>query len=138
MGIVALIYRYGANQSKPKWRWTSPGVIVATVLWIGGSALFTVYVYHFGSYNKTYGALSVVLVMLSWMWMSVFVVLFGAEINGEAERQRGRTQRPSSAAGRPGRREDAITSDPGRHPAYRPDWAVPKRPLGRASPFRRP
>ena len=87
MGIVALIYRYGPDQSDPKWTWASPGVIVSTILWIVGSILFTVYVYHFGSYNRTYGSLGALLVLLTWMWLSVFAVLFGAEINGEAERQ---------------------------------------------------
>jgi membrane protein len=87
MGIVALIYRYGPDRSRPKWKWASLGVIVATILWIPGSALFTIYIYYFGSYNKTYGALGLPLVLLTWMWLSVFVVLFGAEVNGEAERQ---------------------------------------------------
>lgn len=91
MGMVALIYRYGPDQSKPKWKWASPGVIVATILWIFGSITFTVYVSHFGSYNRTYGSLGALLVLLTWMWLSAFVVLFGAAINGEAERQ---TQRP--------------------------------------------
>jgi membrane protein len=87
MGMVALIYRYGPDQSEPRWKWASPGLIVATILWIVGSILFTVYVYHFGSYNKTYGSLSALLILLIWMWLSAFAVLFGAEINGEAERQ---------------------------------------------------
>lgn len=94
MGMVALIYRYGPDRSKPKWKWTSLGVIVATILWILGSILFTVYIYYFGSYNKTYGSLGLPLVLLTWMWLSVFVVLFGAEINGEAERQ---TQQDTTA-----------------------------------------
>jgi membrane protein len=87
MGMMALIYHYGPDRRKPKWKWASPGVIVAAILWIVGSILFTVYVYHFDSYNKTYGSLGAPLVLLTWMWLSVFVVLFGAEINGEAERQ---------------------------------------------------
>ena len=87
MGMVGLIYRYGPDRRSPKWKWASPGVIVAAILWVFGSILFTVYVYHFGSYNKTYGSLGTPLVLLTWMWLSVFVVLFGAEINGEAERQ---------------------------------------------------
>ncbi|HVC54030.1 MAG TPA: YihY/virulence factor BrkB family protein [Stellaceae bacterium] len=87
MVMVGLIYRYGPDRRSPKWKWASPGVIVATILWILGSVLFTIYVYHFGSYNKTYGSLSTPLILLTWMWLSVFVVLFGAEINGEAERQ---------------------------------------------------
>ncbi len=87
MVMVGLIYRYGPDRRSPKWKWASPGVIVAAILWVFGSILFTVYVYHFGSYNKTYGSLGTPLILLTWMWLSVFVVLFGAEINGEAERQ---------------------------------------------------
>jgi membrane protein len=86
MGMVALIYRYGPDRRRPKWKWASAGVVVATILWILGSILFSVFVYYFGSYNQTYGSLGLPLVLLSWMWSSVFVVLFGAEINGEAER----------------------------------------------------
>jgi membrane protein len=55
MGMMGLIYRYGPDRSKPKWKWASPGVIVATILWLFGSILFTVYIYYFDSYNKTYG-----------------------------------------------------------------------------------
>ena len=87
MGMVVLIYRYGPDGSTRKWKWTSPGVFTATIMWVVGSSLFSVYVYHFGHYNKTYGSLGAPLVLLIWMWLSVFVVLFGAEVNGEAERQ---------------------------------------------------
>jgi membrane protein len=103
MGMVTMIYRYGPDRRTPQWKWTFPGVFVATILWIFGSVLFTIYVYFFGSYNRTYGSLGLPLVLLTWMWLSVFVVLFGAEINGQAERQ---TQRdttvstPSSAGER--------------------------------------
>jgi membrane protein len=87
MGMVALIYRYGPDRSVPKWKWASLGVIVATILWVLGSVLFSAYIYYFGSYNKTYGSLGLPLILMTWMWLSVFVVMFGAEINGEAERQ---------------------------------------------------
>jgi membrane protein len=87
MGMVALIYRYGPDRSEPKWKWASLGVIVATILWVVGSGLFSAYIYYFGTYNKTYGSLGLPLILLTWMWLSVFVVMFGAEINGEAERQ---------------------------------------------------
>jgi membrane protein len=97
MVMMGLIYRYGPDRRSPKWKWASPGVIVATILWVFGSILFTVYVYHFGSYNKTYGSLGAPLALLTWMWLSVFVVLFGAEINGEAERQ----TRQDTTAGAP-------------------------------------
>jgi membrane protein len=87
MVMLALIYRYGPDRSKPEWKWASPGVITATILWVVGSVLFTFYIYHFESYNRTYGSFGALLVLLTWMWLSAFVVLFGAEINGEAERQ---------------------------------------------------
>lgn len=87
MGMVTLIYRYGPDRSEPKWKWASLGVIVATILWVLGSVLFSGYIYYFGSYNKTYGSLGLPLILLTWMWLSVFVVMFGAEIDGEAERQ---------------------------------------------------
>jgi membrane protein len=86
-GMVSLIYRYGPDGSVPEWKWTSLGVITATLMWIIGSILLSIYVYHFGSYNKTYGSLGMPFALLTWMWLSVFVVLLGAEINGQAQRQ---------------------------------------------------
>jgi membrane protein len=100
MGMMALIYRYGPDRSKPEWKWASPGVIVATILWVAGSILFATYVYHFGSYNRTYGSLGGLLVLLTWMWLSAFVVLFGAEINGEAERQTRQDTTAGTVAGK--------------------------------------
>jgi membrane protein len=104
MGMVALIYRYGPDRSEPRWKWASLGVIVATILWVLGSVLFSAYIYYFGSYNKTYGSLGLPLILLTWMWLSVFVVMFGAEINGEAERQTNQntTARPTSSTSQPG------------------------------------
>jgi len=87
MGAITLVYRYGPDHDNTKWRFASPGVIVATILWIVGSSLFSFYVYHFNSYNRAYGSLGALLVLLTWLWLSAFVVLFGAEINGEAERR---------------------------------------------------
>ncbi|MDA3921567.1 MAG: YihY/virulence factor BrkB family protein [Salinisphaera sp.] len=87
MGMMALIYRYGPDRSAQQWQWASLGVIVATILWAFGSVLFSAYIYYFNSYNQTYGSLGLPLILLSWMWLSVFVVLFGAEINGEIQRQ---------------------------------------------------
>jgi membrane protein len=86
MGAVALIYRYGPDHDERKNKHTAPGVIAATILWITASSLFSFYVYHFNSYDKAYGALGALLVLLIWLWLSAFVVLFGAEVNGETER----------------------------------------------------
>jgi membrane protein len=87
MLILAVLYRYAPSRDEPQWQWASPGAIVATLLWLLGSIAFTVYVAHFGSYNKTYGSLGAIIVLLTWLYLSAYVVLLGAEINAEAERQ---------------------------------------------------
>jgi membrane protein len=84
---LALLYRYAPNRDEPQWRWVSPGAITATAVWILGSVLFTVYVTNFNSYNKTYGSLGGVVVLLTWLYLSAFAVLLGAVINAQSERQ---------------------------------------------------
>jgi membrane protein len=87
MGGLAVLYRYGPDRAEPQWRWVSPGAVAATLLWILGSVLFTVYVANFASYDKTYGSLGGAVVMLTWLYLSAFAVLLGAVINAESERQ---------------------------------------------------
>lgn len=84
---LAVIYRYGPSRSKPRWRWVSWGAVVATLLWIVGSALFSFYVSHFGSYNETYGSVGAVVILMMWFYLSAYVVLLGAELNAEMEHQ---------------------------------------------------
>jgi len=86
-GVVSVIYRYGPAGSKPQWKRASLGIVTATILWLIGSILFSVYVYNLGRYNTMYGSLGLPLVLLTWVWLSVFVILFGAGIDGEVERQ---------------------------------------------------
>jgi membrane protein len=87
MAGLAVLYRYAPNRSTPLWRWVSPGAMVATLLWLAGSVAFSVYVSEFNSYDKTYGSLGGVVVMLTWLYLSAFVALFGAVINAQSERQ---------------------------------------------------
>ncbi len=84
---LALLYRYAPDRRAPSWRWTTPGSLVGTILWIIGSILFSVYVANFSNYNATYGSLGAVVVLLTWLYLTSFVVLLGAQINAEAERQ---------------------------------------------------
>jgi membrane protein len=79
---------YGPNVKHPHWRFLSVGAIVALVIWLVGSGAFAFYVSRFSSYNKTWGSLAAVVVMLTWLWLSSVAVLLGAEINAEAERSR--------------------------------------------------
>ena len=84
---VSALYRYGPSRQKPKWRWITWGAAIATIVWLVGSLLFSFYVANFGSYNKTYGSLGVVAILMMWLLLSVYSVLLGAEINAEIEHQ---------------------------------------------------
>jgi membrane protein len=84
---LAVVYRMAPDRDAPQFKWTSTGALVAAVLWVLGSVGFSLYVNNFGSYNKTYGALAGVVVLLLWLYLTSYIVLLGAEINAEAEKQ---------------------------------------------------
>jgi len=87
---LAALYRYGPSRSRAKWSWITPGSIVAAVVWVIGSALFSWYVANFGSYNATYGSLGAVVGLMTWIYISMWIVLVGAELNSELEHQTAR------------------------------------------------
>jgi membrane protein len=87
---LAVLYRYAPSRNEPQWQWVSPGAAIATVLWLIGSIAFSIYVRNFGSYNETYGSIGAVVILLMWFWLSAFIVLLGAELNCEIERQTAR------------------------------------------------
>jgi membrane protein len=87
---LAVLYRFGPSRTNARWRWITWGSAFATVVWIGASALFSWYVANFGSYNKTYGSLGAVIGFMTWIWISVVVVLLGAKLNAEMEHQTAR------------------------------------------------
>jgi membrane protein len=87
MAGLAALYRYAPDRDEPKWSWSSPGSVVATVLWVLASVGFSFYVNAFGNYNKTYGALAGVIILMFWLYLTAFVVLVGAELNAEMELQ---------------------------------------------------
>jgi membrane protein len=72
----------------PRWRFITPGTAVSVLIWLLVSGAFAVYTAKFGSYNKTWGSLSAVIVMLTWLWLTALALLFGAELNAEVERSR--------------------------------------------------
>src|SRR5215211_2191300 len=88
MGLVASLYWLAPNVRQPKVRWISPGGVVAVVLWAVATAGFFFYVNNFGSYNKTYGTIAGMIVLLVWVWLSNIALLFGAEFDAERERSR--------------------------------------------------
>jgi membrane protein len=86
--ILAILYHATPNVRHPKFKWVTPGALIAVVIWIVVSAAFAFYVANFGSYDKTYGSLAAVIVFLVWLWLTNVAILFGAELNAEAERGR--------------------------------------------------
>lgn len=87
MLVLAVIYRFGPCRTEPRWRWITWGSAFATAAWIVMSLLFSWYAANFGSYDKTYGSLGAVIGFMTWMWLSANVVLLGAEIDAELERE---------------------------------------------------
>lgn len=84
---LAVIYRYGPQRRRPMWRWVTPGAVVAMLVGLAASIGFSIYVSLLGNYNKTYGALGAIIVVLLWLYLMAFAVLFGAALNAELEHQ---------------------------------------------------
>src|SRR5262245_11520482 len=87
LAALAILYRYGPSRRTPKWRWISVGSVFAASAWLLVSSLFSWYLGNFANYNATYGALGAVVGLMMWMWLSTIVVLVGAVLNSEIERQ---------------------------------------------------
>jgi membrane protein len=87
MFALAVLYRYAPCRHTPRWEWVSWGAGIATFLWLSGTWLFTWYVTNLGRFNRLYGALGAVVILLLWLLISGHAILLGAEINAEMERQ---------------------------------------------------
>jgi membrane protein len=88
LAAFATLLYLGPDVAHPRWRFITPGSIFATVVWLAASGAFAYYTSSFGSYNKTWGSLAAVIIMLTWLWLAAIALLLGAEINAEAERSR--------------------------------------------------
>ncbi len=100
----ALIMRFGPDRRPAKWRWLSPGALLATLLWLLISFGFSFYVAHVSNYSATYGSLAAIVVFLMWLFLSAYGILIGASLNVEIERQiaRDTTVGPERPAGERG------------------------------------
>ena len=133
-GVAATLYRYGPSRTEPKWVWLTPGSLLAA---IGGVALtlgFGVYVAKFGNYNATYGSLGAVVVLLTWLYLSSYILLFGAELNSELEHQTSADTTAGAAKpiGERGAWAADHVADPGQAATPAPAAARPARPSGTA------
>ena len=83
---LAALYRWGPDAPDSRWRWISPGAVLAAVLLVITSVLFSWYAANFANYNETYGSLGAVIALMMWLWLAATIVLVGAEVNSEIER----------------------------------------------------
>lgn len=84
---ITLLYRYGPSRTSAKWRWLNWGAGLATLVWVMTSWAFSFYLENFANYNATYGSLGAVIGLMMWTWISVVILIIGAEINAEMEKQ---------------------------------------------------
>jgi membrane protein len=108
-GSLAVIYRVAPDRDAPRIRWVSLGSVVVTVVWAIVSLLFSLYVNNFGSYDKTYGTLAGVIVLMLWLYLTCYLILLGAEINSESEHQT--AEDTTEGAPRPMGERDAQMAD---------------------------
>ena len=103
--VLAVLYRVAPDRARAGWHWISWGAGTATVLWVLVSLALFAYVSRLGTYESTYGSLAGVAISMLWLWLTVLLVLLGAALNAELERQTtGRLDRRPAPAGRaPGR-----------------------------------
>jgi membrane protein len=101
---LAILYRYGPSRREARWTWLSVGSAAAAVGWLVSSALFSWYIANFGAYDATYGSLGAAIGMMMWMWISMIVILLGAQLNAEIEHQTAKdsTVGPDEPLGRRG------------------------------------
>ncbi|MET4023411.1 YihY/virulence factor BrkB family protein [Bradyrhizobium sp. S3.2.12] len=113
---LASVYRFGPSREAPRWRWLTWGSIVATLLWLVASALFSFYAANFGTFNQTYGSLGAAIGFMTWLWISAIVILLGAELNAEMEHQTARdttTGAPEPLGARGARMADTVAATKG-------------------------
>src|SRR3712207_6440283 len=87
-GSLAVLYRVAPDRDNPRFAWVSLGAVIVTVIWAIVSVGFAIYVDNFGSYDKTYGAIAGVIVLMLWLYLTCYLVLLGAEINSRSEERR--------------------------------------------------
>ena len=86
-GLAATLYRFGPSRQRARWEWLTPGSIFTALVWLLLAIGFSFYVTKLTDYNATYGSIAAIVMLLTWMYLSAYVFLFGAELNAELEHQ---------------------------------------------------
>jgi membrane protein len=142
MVLLAALYRWGPSREEAKWRWITPGAVATIVVTLIASLLFSWYVANFGSYNATYGSLGTIVGFMTWIWITMIIVIAGAELNAEAEHQTARDT--TTGPDRPMGTRGAVMADRVGERYGSAGSAAKRRPDGRRSssdatpPLRRP
>jgi membrane protein len=108
---IAFVFRYGPSRAEPRWRWITWGSAFASIAWIVVSIGFSWYAANFGSYNKTYGSLAAIVVFMVWLWLSIAIILIGAELDAETEHHT--TQDTTTGGGKPPARRSGTRAGAG-------------------------
>ena len=87
VAAMSLLYRYGPSRAHARWRWITPGGALGAGGWLAMSLAYSIYVANFGHFDRTYGSLGAVVGFMTWIWLSLIVILLGAELNSELEQQ---------------------------------------------------
>jgi len=90
---IAIFYRFAPDRRAKRARWIWPGALIATVLWLAASALFSLYVESIGNFEATFGSLATAIVLLLWMYNTALIIVLGATINAELEFETTRAER---------------------------------------------
>jgi len=86
-GVAATLYRFGPSREQAQWQWLTPGSVFTAIVWLLLAIGFSFYVTKLTDYNATYGSIAAIVMLLTWMYLSAYVFLFGAELNAELEHQ---------------------------------------------------
>ncbi|MGF1452917.1 MAG: YihY/virulence factor BrkB family protein [Opitutales bacterium] len=118
--VLSVLYRWGPARANARWRWISPGALIAALVWLLGSWLFSFFVSHFGNFANTYGSVAAIVILILWFNLSAFIVILGAKINAEIEHQTHR----DSTTGEPqpmGERGAHVADNVGQIPGKKPE-----------------
>jgi len=85
--LAATLYRYGPSREDARWEWLTPGSVFTAIVWLALTAAFGFYVTSLADYNATYGSIAAIVILLTWLYLSAYVFLFGAELNAALEHQ---------------------------------------------------
>lgn len=136
-GVAAALYRFGPSRQQPKWQWITAGSLLTAVGWLVLTLGFGIYVSNFGNYNATYGSLGAVVVLLTWLYLSSYLLLLGAELNSECEHQTAADS--TTGAAQPLGERGAYVADSvasGAEPAGKSGAGIAPEPASAAGPAR--